>query len=120
MPSIRANEDLRYQIERARRGFEQLRSLARKLGQQPGDGISLVMEGTTSYGELCVTFCERAALCRARAFASGDPAALGQQMAHWLGEVTLHRALELLDGQNPVTVAEEDLVLRLRDVGMLR
>lgn len=119
MPSVRANEDLRYQIERARRGFELLRFLARELGRPTRDPIDLVREASTSYCETCVSFCERSILCRERALTIGDPAALGQEMAHWLGDVNLHRALELLDGRAPSTPAEEDLVSRLRDAGML-
>jgi hypothetical protein len=66
-----------------------------------------------------VSFCERSIVCREHALVRGDPAVLGQDMAHWLGEIDLHRALHLLDGGAPAGPAEEDLVTRMREVGVI-
>jgi putative membrane protein len=116
---LRADEDLQYPIERARRGFALLRSIARELGRPSKEPIELVREASTSYCEACVSFCERSIVCREHALVRGDPAVLGQDMAHWLGEIDLHRALHLLDGGAPAGPAEEDLVTRMREVGVI-
>jgi hypothetical protein len=119
LPSVRAGEDLRYQLERARRGFELLRGLARRLGRVPADAPRFVREAGTSYAETCVSFCERASLCRERCATSGDPALLGLDMAHWLGQIRLPRALELLAGEPPQNDAEHELIEHLREAGAL-
>lgn len=118
-PSIRANEDLRYQMERAAYGFERLRAIAAGTRRPlaPETAVDAVQKAKIRYGDGCVSFCERAGLCSDRAFREGDPAALGDEMAHWLGSVTLHRALELLAGAKPSNVAEQDLLARVAEAG---
>jgi hypothetical protein len=119
MPSVRADEDLRYQIERAARGFATLRSLARQLGRPDGDKAQLVREAPTQYSESCLGFCERATLCRDRAVANHEPAALGEQMSHWLGDIRLDRAIALMGGAAPTSSAERDLLSQLREGGFV-
>lgn len=116
MPSVRADEDLRFQVERARRGFEQLRAAARQfysMSEAP-DGASVVAEAPVHYCEACISFCERVSVCRERAEKAGNPALLGSDMAHWLGEIRLDRALALLGGAAPGNPAERDFVDRVQ------
>ena len=120
-PSIRAGEDLRYQAMRARRGFELLRVAAEGLPRGSGRaGIEEVSTAPAHYQETCVMFCDRATVCRDRALAAGDPAALGDDVARLLGEVTLPRALALLAGATPATAAETDLARNLREIEAFR
>jgi hypothetical protein len=117
-PSIRANEDLRYQAERAKRGFAQLRHIAAAL-EQPADKDTLVKAvcaAPVEYHETCISFCDRAPTCHTAALNRGDPSALGEDIARFLGETNLNRALALLAGAKPATPAEEDLVRRLNEV----
>jgi hypothetical protein len=113
-PSIRAGEDLRYQAKRAERGFQQLEEAAVRL-PEPGikDLIAAVRNAATAYSEGCVTFCDRAEGCHARAVDRGDPMVLGEDVARFLGAVNLPRALNLIDGAKPANEAEADLARRL-------
>ena len=47
------------------------------------------------------------------ALAQGNAAALGSDVARFLGKVPLQRAIALLDGDTPETVVEEDLLQRM-------
>lgn len=119
LPAVRAGEDLRYQAERARRGFELLERAAQglppfdPLGDDP---IEAIARATTEYCEACVGFCDRAEKCQANALQAGDPAVLGDDVKRFLGPVDLHRAVELLDGNQPRDAAEEDLVRRIAEI----
>jgi hypothetical protein len=124
-PSVRAGEQLRYQAERARRGFDRLEQAALALpAVAAGTGepasveeelLQAVMAASTSYSEACLSFCDRAAGCHAAALAAGDPIVLGEDVRRFLGAVSLPRALELLDGAVPANPSEEDLVRRIAD-----
>ena len=116
-PSVRAGEDLRYQAERARRGFELLEAAA--LGLPPfarigGDPVTAVMEAETEYSEACLRFCDRASECHSSALQAGNPAVLGDEVRRFLGSVDLHRAVDLLSGEEPRTDGEKDLIRRIR------
>lgn len=118
-PSVRAQEDLRFQAERARRGFDLLEKAA--LGLPPfdpieGDPANAVSHADIHYSEACLTFCDRARKCFEDALAAGDPAVLGDDVRRFLGDIDLSRTLELLDGATPGTAAEEDLMRRIADV----
>jgi hypothetical protein len=120
-PSVRAGEDLRYQAERAKRGFELLRATAASLPVgENRPGIDDVSTAEYHYCEACVSFCDRAPVCRARAEADGDGAILGDDVDRFLGSVPLQRALELLGGAQARTEAEQDLARRMAEVEALR
>lgn len=117
-PSVRPNEDLRYQADRAVRGFELLERAAAALGPglwatSPGDPpdalLKLVLEATTNYSESCLSFCDLASRCYEVARSAGDPIILGEDMVRFLGTVKLDRAIELLTGGKPRGEAERDL-----------
>ena len=118
-PSIRAGEDLHYQAERARKGFDLLRDAAAKIDPLPDpqteSGLDAVSGANVAYEEICLTFCDRAAACRQRALEAGDGTVLGRDMVRFLGTTSLHRAVELLDGADPESDAETDLVRRMVD-----
>lgn len=114
-PSVRADEDLEFQAVRAERGFEKLRKAAAALPPKGKDLKAAIRTAATAYGEACLAFCDRAPACWQKAVEAGDPAVLGEDVARWVGQVGLHRALELLDGKKPRTPAEEDLVQRMQD-----
>jgi hypothetical protein len=118
-PSIRAGEDLRYQAERAKRGFDLLRQAASAIEPLPDpaaeSGFKAVVEAAVAFGETCLSFCDRAAICRLKAFETGNPAAIGRDMVRFLGATSLNRAVELLDGGSAVGDAEKDLVRRMQD-----
>jgi hypothetical protein len=117
--SVRANEDLRYQAERAARGLEKLRALAQQLaptGDPPQDPIAAVLDAPTHYGEACIRFCDRASGCFARDLAAARPSVLGDDVARLIGPMSLDRVRELLHGARPATHGERQL-LSLASVG---
>jgi len=120
-PSIRAGEDLRYQAERAKRGFALLRQAAQ--GLPPGSGragIEEIVAAPINYSETCLMYCDRTSVCRKKALAEGNGAVLGDDVARFLGSVPLHRALALMGGGSPVTEAERDLQRRIEEMETLR
>lgn len=118
-PSVRAGEDLRFQAERARRGFELLRAAAEAVDPLPDpegeSGYRAVVAATTEFDETCLSFCDRAAICRQKALEAGNAAVLGHDVARFLGTTSLPRAVELLEDAKPRNDAEQDLVRRIRD-----
>lgn len=120
-PSIRGDEDLQYQAERARRGFALLRDAAAGLPKGSGRaGVDEIRTAAIHYSEVCVGFCDRASVCREQALAAGDGAVLGDDVERFLGDVRLQRAIELMEGSEPATEAERDLARRIQDVERLR
>ncbi len=112
-PSVRANEDLRYQAERAARGLEKLRTLAEQLapsGEPPEDPIAAVINAPIHYQVACNKFCDRATGCFARELAASKPSVLGDDVGRLIGSMSLHRARELLHGAKPQTHGERELV----------
>ncbi len=118
-PSIRANEDLTYQAIRAERGFDRLEEVA--LGVVRDDDFSAdnptliqrLLEAPTDYSEACLSFCDLAPRCHARALAADDPIVLGGEVARFLGQSTISRALELMAGGEPADEREADLQRQL-------
>lgn len=118
-PSVRAYEDLTYQVVRASRGFDRLEEVA--LAVVRDDDFSMdnpalmrrVLEAPTHYSEACLSFCDLAPRCHASALETDDPIILGDEVARLLGATTIGRALELLDGATPVDDVEVDLQRRL-------
>jgi hypothetical protein len=120
-PSVRAGEDLRYQARRAERGFALLRVAAEGLPRGSGHAdVDAIRSAGFEYCETCVTFCDRASICREKALEAGNGAVLGEDVARFLGSVTLPRALELAAGAAPSKSGEVDLVRRIRDAEALR
>lgn len=124
-PSVRVGEDLRYQAERAKRGFELLERAASELSKDlwahegeepPVTLVDAVMNADKAYCENCLAFCELASDCFERARNQGDPIILGEDVRRLLAQIDLPRALELLDGAEPENDAECDLVLRIQDL----
>lgn len=118
-PSVRAGESLAYQAQRAERGFAKLRVVAAELGgsTDPEVVIPRIQSAPTSYCEACLSFCDRAPICHKAALAAGDPTVLGDEVAHFLGATSLHRAIELMSGASPENEAEEDLLARIAELG---
>ena len=119
-PSVRAGEELKYQAWRAKRGFEQLEAAAEALaplGEKAyGDkGVEAVRKAPKTYSETCVGFCDLAPKCFERALEAGDAEVLGEDVARYLGDVSLERAMALMEGAKPKNEAEEDLKRRLTD-----
>jgi hypothetical protein len=116
-PSIRAGEDLRYQAERAKRGFELLRTAAATVPPpDERDRLAAVILADTHYCENCVSFCDRADVCHRMALENGSPAVLGDDVARFLGSVSLSRALQLMQGSEALDELERDVVRRIHDI----
>lgn len=116
-PSVRANEDLRYQAMRAERGFTQLERAADALRDGVAS-IASVQAAPTAYESACISFCDRASTCFKRALDAGDATILGEDVARFLGSVNLIRAMELLDGAKPANAAEDDVLTQLRSAAV--
>jgi len=113
-PNVRAGEDLKFQAWRAERGFKQLEEAAKGL-PPPGDKdrIAAIQSAETDYRQECVSFCDRAPVCFARAVREDNPIVLGEDTARFLGKVSLGRAVELVEGAKPKDATERDVVRRL-------
>lgn len=120
-PSVRNGEDLRYQLERAKRGFDLMEQTALLMNGEYGAGddddpdalLDLVLHAQTHFQDSCVLFCERADSCFRHALDSGRGAALGDDVERFLNGISLDRATELIGGARPKTAAESDLIARL-------
>lgn len=117
-PVALVGEELRFQAERAKRGFELLRGIAREFGGStaPAVVIPRILESETSYREACLSFCDRAPVCHAAALKARHAAILGDDMTRFLGTVPLERALELLAGAPARDEVEKDLVARIQAI----
>jgi len=112
-PSVRAREDLQYQAARAARGLEKLRTLAAQMSPEsapPADPVAAIAAAPIHYAEACIRFCDRAEGCFKRALAAGNPGVLGDDVARLLGTISLGRVQEILQGAQPQTHAERELV----------
>lgn len=120
-PSIRSGEDLRFQRERARRGFDIMESAAQLMNGEYGAGdeddpedlLDLVLHADTHFQDSCISFCERANACFERALESGRGVVLGDETERFLNGISLHRADELMSGDKPRTLAESDFLNRM-------
>jgi hypothetical protein len=121
-PSVRSGEDLRYQLERARRGFELMEESAIMLDGAYGDAddtedadlLELVLNAPTHFQDSCISFCERADACYKKALANSEGVVLGDDVARFLNGISLQRAEDLMNGQKPATASEKDLLARLQ------
>ena len=121
-PSVRSGEDLRYQLERARRGFELMEESAILLEGAYGDGddtddiglLDLVLSAPTHFTDSCIAFCERADACYKKTLSAGDGIVLGDDVSRFLNGISLQRAEAIMSNQQPKTPAEVDLLARLQ------
>lgn len=121
-PSVRSGEDLRYQLERARRGFELMEESAILLEGAYGNGddtddiglLDLVLSAPTHFTDSCIAFCERADACYKKALSDGDGIVLGDDVSRFLNGISLQRAEAIMSNQQPKTPAEADLLARLQ------
>jgi hypothetical protein len=118
-PSIRAGEDLTYQAIRAERGFSRLEEVAQAIVREDDFAtdnpalIERVLDAPTDYSEACLSFCDLAPRCHARAVEADDAVVLGGEVKRLLGETTVTRAIELLNGATPADDRETDLKRQL-------
>lgn len=114
-PSVRLNEDLTFQAIRAERGFERLEEVAFELVRDEDfsadkpELIERVLHSETDYKEACLSFCDLAPRCHQAAVDRDDAILLGSEVKRLLGDTTITRALELLNGAEPVDDREVDL-----------
>ena len=71
--------------------------------------IRRVLEASTDYSEACLLVCDLAPRCHARAISVDDPIVLGGEVKRLLGDTTVARAIELVNGANPADERERDL-----------
>ena len=122
-PSVRGKEDLRYQRERSKRGFDLMEEAAHLMNGEYGAGdddeeatlLDLVLNATTSFQDSCIAFCERAETCYQRALDANEGVALGDDVERFLNGIPIDHAESLLKGTKPKTAAEHDLLARLND-----
>ncbi len=118
-PSIRAGEDLTYQVTRARRGFDRLEEVAASVVRDDDFAsdeptlIARVLDAETHYSEACLSFCDLAPRCHQLALEADDSIVLGDEIKRLLGETTLSRAIELINGGEPANDREHDLQRQL-------
>lgn len=118
-PAIRPNEDLTYQAIRAERGFARLEEVAQAIvreddfaADQP-ELIRRVLDAETSYSEACLSFCDLAPRCHAHAVDADDAIVLGSEAARILGDVSMRRAIQLMNGAEPTDEVEADVQRQL-------
>ncbi len=120
-PSVRAGEDLTYQTIRAARGFDRLEQVALSLvrtddfrSDEPAL-VQRVVDAETDYSETCLNFCDLAPRCHDRALSAGDPVVLGDDVKRLLGDTTIDRAIEMMNGLPPLFERERDLQRQLTE-----
>ncbi len=119
-PAIRANEDLTYQAIRAERGFNRLEEVAQEIVRDDDFAaddpalVKRVLDADTEYSESCLRFCDLAPRCHQRALQADEPVILGNEVKRLLGDLTISRAIELLNGAAPVSDREVDLQRQLQ------
>ena len=79
------------------------------------EGIQRVLDAPTDYSEACLAFCDLAPRCHARALAADNGIVLGGEVARFLGDTTISRALELMAGVEAADDREADLQRQLVD-----
>lgn len=118
-PSVRAGEDLRYQAIRAERGFDRLERVATSVIRDDdfsSDNPTLVqrvLDAPTDYSEACLAFCDLSPRCHQRALDADSAVVLGSEVQRLLGDTTISRAIELLNGSAPNGARESDLQRQL-------
>jgi hypothetical protein len=118
-PSVRAGEDLTFQAIRAERGFSRLEEVAQAIVREDDFAadnpalIERVLDAPTDYSEACLSFCDLAPRCHARAVEADDAVILGGEVKRLLGETTVTRAIELMNGATPADDREADLQRQL-------
>lgn len=119
-PAVRAGEDLTYQAIRAARGFARLEEVAIEFVRDDDFAadnptlVARVKDAPTHYTESCLSFCDLAPRCHARALAEDDAAVLGDDVKRLLGDTSLTRAIELINGAPPDGEREADVQRQLR------
>lgn len=121
-PTVRWNEDFRWQAERARRGFTLLEESALDLNgdfafdeELPTEKLlDLILHAETDFGDACIGFCERAPTCQRLSLMADDGAFLGDEMKRFLNDVPLSRAEQILNGSRPKSGSERDLADRIK------
>lgn len=126
-PQLLPKEDLRYQAERAQRGFKRIRELIAALpeGSLAADPPSsppalraFFAETIRDYGPTCAHFCPMADECHRSLLDQEDPLALGSETKELLGMVPIGRAAELLKGAPGDSPEELELLRRLEQSGL--
>lgn len=113
-PTVRTGEHLRYQADRAARGFERLEQAALVISDPISDAVDAILQADTHYCESCLSFCDLAARCHKAAFESGSPSILGDAMTQLLGGANLSRVMDLLEGAPPENDKEREMVALLK------
>lgn len=118
-PRVRAGEDLRYQAVRAANGFDLLEEAAAELppvddpeDENTENRLDAVLAAETSYSESCLSFCDLAPRCHADALAAGRGSVLGDEVARFVGGLSLTRISELIDGAIPADDTERSFMER--------
>lgn len=118
-PSVRAGEDLTYQVIRAERGFQRLEEVAHSLVRTDDFAadnpalIQRVLDADTNYSEACLSFCDLAPRCHQHSVDVDDAIILGTDVKRLLGETPISRAIALLNGAVPFDDREQDLQRQL-------
>lgn len=118
-PVIRPNEDLRSQAQRAKDGFNRMDVVGSQVivkdasKYEPEQYVDWVAHSKTNFREACWQFCDLAQRCQDRALDDLRGVFLGTDPSRLLGETTISRALELMDGAEPQSEFEAELVAKL-------
>lgn len=118
-PVLRPSEDLRSQAQRAKDGFSRMDLVGSKVinsgasEYDPEQYIDWVAHSKTNFREACWEFCDLARRCQDKALEDGRGVFLGTDPSRLLGDTTVMRALELMDGAEPESDFESELVGKL-------
>jgi len=108
-PRIRYPEDLKYQSDRAKRGFKDLMAVAENLKRARDDKKAAYIESAgTCYGQGCISFCERANICYEREFKNGNPVVLGDDVEEFARGINLKRINKIVKGQVSRTALDDN------------
>jgi hypothetical protein len=118
-PVLRPNEDLRSQAQRAKDGFSRMDTVGSQViysnaaEYDPEQYVDWVAHSKTNFREACWEFCDLARRCQDNALEDGRAVFLGTDPSRLLGETSVSRALALMDGAEPTSEFETELVAKL-------
>lgn len=116
-PSVRAGEDFKYQAMRASRGFKHLQDVADSLSPlSKSETEKKLLHSDTDYSPGCFQFCDRAPACLEKATVAERPIVLGEDVAKFVGEISLKRVIELVNGGKTTDETEIDFVKRFQEL----
>lgn len=121
LPLVRIGESI---LHPSSHSTAQIRNLEAVIARMPPDLTTnpdelrrMIADAPKAYENSCWSSCDLADACRREEVSKGNPAVLGNVAIQQLGSnFSIHRAIELLDDEEPIDPTEQELVRTIRAV----